>query len=126
MGLIFVVLNAMETTVLNKFGDDWGKKWRLAVFFTLKDGPLRFSEIKEKIPACSVKVLSSTLKFMVDHRLIFRTQYESIPVKVTYHIPKNALGLLNGVELLYNVYTQYLIKNKDIHPNVYKKIAPKL
>lgn len=79
--------------VLNLAKQLWGKKWRASVLWHLRDKPLRFSEIKKKLPGCSVKVLSSVLKEMEGNHLITRTEHGGIPPKVTYEISKDAKEL---------------------------------
>ena len=96
-------------------------KWRLAILYALQDGPLRFSELKEQLPGCSVKVLSSVLKDMVYHKLLVRKQYQTIPVKVTYELHSDAKLLVRDLYDFYKASCQYVAKNYDILP-----IEPKI
>ena len=52
----------LSAHLINKGAELWGKKWRGAVLWHLKDGPLRFSQLKAMMLDCSVKVLTETLK----------------------------------------------------------------
>lgn len=71
--------------MINKGSELWGKKWRGVVLWNLKDGPLRFSQLKTMMLDCSVKVLTETLKELESNQLIHREVIsDSIPVKVIY------------------------------------------
>jgi len=83
------------TYVLNVGSELLGKKWRAVVIFYLKDGPLRFSQIRNHVPSISVKVLSEVLKEMEDNKLVVRKQYNTIPVKVTYELSPSAQQMAN-------------------------------
>jgi DNA-binding HxlR family transcriptional regulator len=72
----------------------WGKKWRSVILWSLRDGPLRFSEIKLELPGCSVKVLSEALSELEGNQLIIRTQYNTIPVRVTYHLHEDTMPII--------------------------------
>lgn len=97
--------------ILNTGADLIGKKWRAVVMWHLKDGPLRFSELKRRIPDVSVKVLSEVLKEMESSAILVRKQYDGIPVKVTYEIHKNARDFITA-NLIYTLKIgEYIIEN---------------
>lgn len=99
--------------ILNKGAELIGKKWRAVVIWHLRDGPMRFSELKRKIPDVSVKVLSEVLQEMEQNGLLIRTQYNSIPVKVTYELNPEATDFI-AANLLFTIKVgEYLAKNKD-------------
>ena len=101
--------------VLNLGADLVGKKWRAVIIWHLKDGPVRFSELKRNIHGISVKVLSEVLKEMDDNELIIRKQYSGIPVKVTYEIHPDAVAFVEAnvvctiriAEYVANNHTRY-------------------
>jgi DNA-binding HxlR family transcriptional regulator len=73
--------------MINKGSELWGKKWRGVVLWNLKDGPLRFSQLKAMMLDCSVKVLTETLKDLESNQLILREVFsESMPIKVVYSL----------------------------------------
>ena len=73
--------------MINKGSELWGKKWRGVVLWNLKDGPLRFSQLKTMMLDCSVKVLTETLKDLESNQLIQREVFsESMPIKVIYSL----------------------------------------
>lgn len=97
--------------ILNKGAELVGKKWRAVVIWHLRDGPMRFSELKRQIPDVSVKVLSEVLQEMEQHGLLIRTQYNSIPVKVTYELHPEATDFIKA-NLLFTIKVgEYLATN---------------
>lgn len=61
-----------------------GGKWKLLLIYQLSQGPLRFSELKERIPAISEKMLYQELRSLMESRLVERTEYKETPLRVEY------------------------------------------
>lgn len=99
--------------VLNIGAELLGKKWRAVVIWYLKDGPKRFSELKRDIPEVSVKVLSEVLKEMEANKLVIRTQYNTIPVKVEYSIDPAAQDIIVANIACTVSLTEYAIRNAN-------------
>lgn len=99
--------------ILNKGAELVGKKWRAVVIWHLQDHPLRFSELKRKIPEVSVKVLSEVLQEMETNDLLIRTQYPTIPVKVTYQLHPDALEFVEANIVCTIRIGEYLVKNAE-------------
>lgn len=99
--------------ILNKGAELVGKKWRAVVIWHLQDEPLRFSELKRKIPDVSVKVLSEVLQEMESNELLIRKQYPTIPVKVTYQLHPDALDFVEANIVCTIRIGEYLVKNAD-------------
>jgi DNA-binding HxlR family transcriptional regulator len=93
--------------LLNEANNLWGKKWRRAIIWHLKDEPLRFSELKRIIPDCSVKMLSEALNEMEQDGLVIRKQYNSIPVKVTYELTADMREVAKSMVNYINILTQF-------------------
>jgi len=72
--------------VLDRIGD----KWSLLVIGTLRDGPLRFGELEETMEGISQRMLTLTLKRLVEDGLVDRTAYPEVPPRVEYAL--TALG----------------------------------
>lgn len=99
--------------ILNKGAELVGKKWRAVVIWHLSPGPLRFSELRRKIPDVSVKVLSEVLQEMEENELIVRTQYPTIPVKVTYQIHPDALDFVEANVVCTIKIGEYILNNPE-------------
>lgn len=97
--------------IMNLASDLWGKKWRTVTLWHLRNGPLRFSQIKSLLPTCSVKVLSEVLKELAENKLIIRKQYDSIPVKVTYELHPDTIPLMGAKEVYHTALIAYFVKH---------------
>lgn len=102
-----------STIVFNITCDVFGGKWRMAILYSLQRGPMRFSEIKECCPGCSVKVLSSVLKELTVNNLLVRRQYQTIPVRVTYELHPNAYIIVRDLHIFYKASCAYIVKNAE-------------
>lgn len=92
----------------------WAGKWKASIRWCLKDGPLRFSELRSKMPDCSVKVLSKLLDGMEKNGIVIRKQYATIPVKVTYELSESAKPLLMVMQDFLYVSAEFMVENADI------------
>jgi DNA-binding HxlR family transcriptional regulator len=101
--------------LLNKAKELWGKKWRHPIMYILRNGPLRFKEIKSELPNCSTKVLAEVLKDMENNHLLIRVQYNTIPLKVTYELDPDLKGLTDRFDQYYNDLALYFYKSKEKH-----------
>ena len=60
-------------------------RWKTHIVYLLgNDGPARFNVIQRRLTPVSPKVLTSRLRELAEDGLIWRTQEETIPPKVTY------------------------------------------
>ena len=61
-----------------------GGKWKPHILWKIKDAPLRFGAIQEKLPAISQKMLTRQLRALEQDRLVTRTEYPGMPPRVEY------------------------------------------
>ena len=61
-----------------------GGKWKPHILWKIKDAPLRFGAIQEKLPAISQKMLTRQLRALEADRLVSRTEYSGMPPRVEY------------------------------------------
>ncbi len=66
--------------VLDRIGD----KWSLLVVGALSEGPLRFGELEKEVAGISQRMLTLTLKHLVEDGLVSRTPYAEVPPRVEY------------------------------------------
>lgn len=76
--------------ILDRIGD----KWAVLVLLTLKDGPVRFNDLRRRIGAISQKMLSQTLKSLERDGLVSRAAFPTVPVTVEYRLTPLAGGLI--------------------------------
>jgi len=82
--------------ILDRIGD----KWSLYIIAMLKNGPLRFSELKRLIEGISQRMLTLTLRGLERDGLVTRTVYPSVPPRVDYELTQMGLTLLEPVMAL--------------------------
>lgn len=76
--------NCPVRSVLDKVGD----KWSMLLVMTLSGGPLRFNEIKRRVPDISQKMLTQTLRDLQRDGLVSRQVFPTVPPAVEYRLTK--------------------------------------
>lgn len=61
-------------------------KWKLLILKYLLNKTMRYNELKREIDGISQKVLTSTLKSMVEDGIVIRTSYPEVPPRVEYSL----------------------------------------
>jgi DNA-binding HxlR family transcriptional regulator len=74
--------------------------WTGVVVWTLRHGPLRPSELQERIGGISHKVLTGTLRHLERNGLVTRRRYAEAPPRVEYALTGAGRGLLEPLSAL--------------------------
>ncbi|MGX8881844.1 winged helix-turn-helix transcriptional regulator [Methylovorus sp. SPW-M1] len=82
--------------ILERIGD----KWSLYVVGSLREGPLRFSELRRAIDGVSQRMLTLTLRGLERDGLVTRTVFPSVPPRVDYELTPLGRTLLEPVSIL--------------------------
>jgi DNA-binding HxlR family transcriptional regulator len=77
-----------------------GDKWTLYIIATLKDGPVRFNEIRRRIDGISQRMLTINLRGLERDGLVKRTLFPTIPPRVEYELTEIGQTLLSPVMTL--------------------------
>src|SRR3954447_17301098 len=77
--------------VLHRIGD----KWSVQIVALLRDGPLRFSELRRTIEGISQRMLTLTLRGLERDGLVVRTVFPTVPPRVEYALSPLGKTLLN-------------------------------
>lgn len=83
-------------SVLERIGD----KWTVLIIVSLKDGPMRFTELKRLINTVSQKMLTTTLRGLERDGFITRTVTPTIPPRVDYELTKLGRDVLVPLDAL--------------------------
>ncbi len=59
-------------------------RWKSAILWKIKDAPLRFGAIRERLPAVSRKMLTRHIRALERDSLISRSEYSGMPPRVEY------------------------------------------
>lgn len=68
-------------------------KWKLLILKELSQGPVRYGQLGERLPAISSKVLTQQLREMEADGLIARTVFPEIPPRVEYSLSEMGTGI---------------------------------
>lgn len=63
-----------------------GSKWKLLILRDLLTGTKRFGQLKKSLPDISQKVLTESLKSMVDDGIVERVAYSEVSPRVEYSL----------------------------------------
>ena len=77
-----------------------GGKWKLLIIRNLKERPWRFNELQRDIEGISQKVLTDSLRQMIDDGLVYRHDYQEMPPKVEYGLTELGKEILPIIDAL--------------------------
>ena len=77
-----------------------GGKWKLLIIRNLKERPWRFNELQRDIEGISQKVLTDSLRHMIDDGLVYRHDYQEMPPKVEYGLTELGKEMLPIIDAL--------------------------
>jgi len=77
-----------------------GGKWKLLIIRNLKERPWRFNELQRDIEGISQKVLTDSLRQMIDDELVYRHDYQEMPPKVEYGLTELGKEMLPIIDAL--------------------------
>ncbi|MCK1797527.1 helix-turn-helix transcriptional regulator [Streptomyces sp. XM4193] len=77
-----------------------GNKWSLLVVRRLKDGPRRFTELKQTVDGISQRMLTVTLRNLERDGILTRTVHEVMPPHVSYELTGMGVTLSEATEPL--------------------------
>ncbi len=77
-------------TVLDRLAD----RWTVLVIGALDAGPLRFSQLAQRVDGVSQKMLTQTLRGLERDGLVERTVHAEVPPRVEYALTRAGRGAL--------------------------------
>ena len=84
-----------------------GGKWKLLILRNLKSRPWRFNELQRDLDGVSQKVLSDSLRQMLDDGLAHRRDYGEVPPRVEYGLTALGREMLPIIDALANFGDYY-------------------
>ncbi|MFD7719187.1 winged helix-turn-helix transcriptional regulator [Streptomyces sp. NPDC059814] len=76
--------------ILDRVGD----KWTLLVVATLDGERMRFTELQQRIPGISQRMLTRTVRHLERDGLVTRTAYPEVPPRVEYELTATGRTLI--------------------------------
>ena len=76
--------------ILDRIGD----KWTMLVIATLDDERLRFTELQQRIPGISQRMLTRTVRHLERDGLVARTVHAEVPPRVEYELTATGRTLI--------------------------------
>jgi DNA-binding HxlR family transcriptional regulator len=77
-----------------------GDRWSLVVVASLLEGPLRFGELQERLPAISPNILSQRLRALQASGLVLATPYSRRPPRFAYELTSAGAELAGALRML--------------------------
>lgn len=84
-----------------------GGKWKLLILRNLRSRPWRFNELLRDLDGISQKVLTDSLRQMVDDGLVYRHDFEENPPHIEYALSKLGDSMLPVIDALAEFGTRY-------------------
>ncbi|MGG5208415.1 winged helix-turn-helix transcriptional regulator [Chryseobacterium sp. MIQD13] len=69
-------------------------RWILSICYCLKQGKMRFSELKNRIPNITERMLTMQLKKMEEEQLISKKMYAEVPLRAEYELTEIGIKLI--------------------------------
>ncbi|MDK2917132.1 MAG: hypothetical protein PWR25_1689 [Euryarchaeota archaeon] len=93
-----------------------GKKWMLLIILELYKGEgytRRFTEVKERLPGITAKVLSARLKELEEEGLVEKhVEAGTVPVRSEYTLTASGLGLVEVIKDIKQWALRWKIENR--------------
>ncbi len=77
-----------------------GGKWKLLIIRNLKSRPWRFNELQRDLEGISQKVLTDSLRQMMDDGLVYRNDYRENPPRVEYGLTELGKEMMPIIDAL--------------------------
>ena len=84
-----------------------GSKWKLLILRDLLTGTKRYNELKRSLPDISQKVLTASLKSMVEDGIVIRTAYPEVPPRVEYSLSELGESMRPMIAVMEKWRTEY-------------------
>lgn len=84
-----------------------GGKWKLLILRNLKSRPWRFNELQRDLEGISQKVLTDSLRQMIEDGLVYRHDYQEMPPRVEYGLTDLGKEMLPIIDALANFGIYY-------------------
>jgi len=85
-----------------------GSKWKILIIWHLRDGPLRFSALRNKLHGVNSKTLTTHLRELEELKILSRTVFAEVPPRVDYSLTSYGRKLSPVFDAMWEWARQYL------------------
>lgn len=96
-------------------------KWKILILWYLSYSSLRFSNIKNKLPDVTQKMLTQQLRSLEEDKIIYRKVYPVVPPKVEYGLTDIGKRIIPILEMMHGFGAEYLKQEVDKKDTSYEK-----
>ncbi len=86
-----------------------GGTWKISILLSLEKGPVRYGNLKTKIPRITDKMLHTQLRELESKQMVIRKSFQEKPPRVEYALTQRARDAFPVIEAL-KKYGELLIK----------------
>lgn len=90
-----------------------GGKWKPVILWHIRDGPLRFNEIRSILPAITQGMLTRQLRELEADQVVNRTVYAEVPPRVEYSLTEFGMTVIPILDDLCEWGRTYLKMTND-------------
>ena len=90
-----------------------GGKWKLILLWHLMEAPLRYGELRARVPTISERVMIRQLRELEADGLVHRKQFPVVPPHVEYSVTKASRTLASILDSLAEWADMYLTNRRD-------------
>ncbi|MGI6756003.1 MAG: winged helix-turn-helix transcriptional regulator [Atopobiaceae bacterium] len=92
-------------------------KWSVLVLHHLADGPLRFNQLRKRLPQLTAATLTNQLRYLEEHGMIKRIAYPEVPPRVEYSLTELGEDFKPVLDQIQVWGTHYLEHLQETHKN---------
>lgn len=109
-------MTKVANRALPKCGIDYafqriGGKYKGRVLWRLRDGKLRYGELRKTVTGITPKMLTQVLRELEDDGLVYRTVFVEVPPRVEYMLTESGTQLLPFLSQLRDWAKQQMLAN---------------
>jgi DNA-binding HxlR family transcriptional regulator len=90
-----------------------GGKWKVLILWWIRDGVLRFGELRRQIPGISERMLTQQLRELEDDGVVRRKVYSEVPPKVEYSLTSYGKSLRPITKLMCDWGKRHIRRKAD-------------
>jgi DNA-binding HxlR family transcriptional regulator len=88
-------------------------KWSILVLHHLSEGPLRFNELRRRLPQLTAATLTSQLRYLEAHGMVRRRIFPEVPPRVEYSLTDLGESFKPVLDQIQAWGTHYLERRRD-------------